>query len=71
MSVYDTIRQGLEEDWRKARAYDYVKNILTEIVSEKGERGLGTRLYGRGMDCINNTPSVGREGVRPVQEERS
>lgn len=58
MSVYNTIREGLAEDWRKAQAYDYVKNILTEIVTEKGEQGLGYRLYARGMDCINTTPST-------------
>jgi hypothetical protein len=58
MSVYDSIREGIAEDIRKANSYDYVKNILTEILQEKGEQGLGYRLYARGMDCINNTPSV-------------
>lgn len=61
MSVYDTIRQGIAEDIRKANAYDYVKNILNEIVTAKGEQGLGYTLYARGMDCLNNTPDVKRD----------
>jgi len=32
MSVYDTIREGLQSDWRKAREYDDMKLAIHNLV---------------------------------------
>lgn len=56
MSVYDSIREGLESDWRKARAYDHVRNLLTEILHKKAGE-IGYSLSQEIINCLNNTPS--------------
>lgn len=60
MSVYDTIREGLQDDWQKARAYDEVRHLLEEVWRTK-EKEIGYSLSQRIAMCLNQTPSTKQE----------
>lgn len=56
MSVYDTIRQGLQDDWRKAREYDHLKRENEQLLGLLRRGALAVKASPN-FKCIHDSKS--------------
>lgn len=68
MSVYDTIRDGIQEDWRKAQDYDRLK-VMHKIQLDKALENPNEDVWRHGFNIGYEFARRLYRGERPLDEK--